>query len=94
MQELVGVFLDNTRVLMSELRSALHSSDLGRLKRTAHTLRGSASNLWVTSLAALAEHLESAAQQNDRERASALFSKVQGTFESVRQAMHAISADD
>jgi two-component system sensor histidine kinase/response regulator len=65
--ELVDLFLDSTRELLEELRDAVERGDGERIRRAAHSLKGSASNFHAEPAVGAAYTLERAGAENDAE---------------------------
>ena len=61
-RKLVELFLDSTPPLLAELRAARAADDAPRLRRAAHTLKGSVTQLGDTAARAAALNLEGLAQ--------------------------------
>jgi two-component system, sensor histidine kinase and response regulator len=73
--ELIEIFLEDAPALVAEVRDA--GSDLGRLQRVAHTLKGASGNMGAHGAQASAERLQHASAGGDtssveRERAALL----------------------
>ncbi len=60
----VGLFCEQSPMLLAELRAALDRSDLDSAARAAHTLKSQLRYLSETSLAELAQSLEANAEAN------------------------------
>jgi len=56
--EIYELFQENFQELMNELKSALAAKDTDRIMRTAHTMKGSTSNIGFTDLANLAKQMQ------------------------------------
>jgi CheY-like chemotaxis protein/HPt (histidine-containing phosphotransfer) domain-containing protein len=70
LQELVGLFLEDTPQRLDHLRMALASNDLQALARAAHTLKGSVGNMCAPRAFEVARHLERCAHTGDALRAT------------------------
>lgn len=63
--ELVEIFLEESPLLLDEIRLAIAENDANRLKHAAHTLRGAIGNFTVGGPYEIARQLESMARTND-----------------------------
>jgi CheY-like chemotaxis protein len=75
-QEVVAIFRHSTPELLAEIRTAIDSRDLTRLRTAAHTLKGAAGNLSAKRLAALALEIEQAGQASDVALAAHYFPRL------------------
>ena len=74
---LLRSFIENKTNTVQIIDEALQSGDTGLAQRTAHTLKSSAGTIGAVALAALAQQLESAIEQND---STARISEALGSF--------------
>ena len=82
--ELIGVFLEDTAARIAGLEALRAKGDMTTLRREAHTLKGSCSNLGAAGLAAYALRLEQVCTQGDSTAASHIFPRLQDEFARVR----------
>jgi CheY-like chemotaxis protein/HPt (histidine-containing phosphotransfer) domain-containing protein len=68
LQELVGLFLEDTPQRLDHLHTAFANNDLPALERAAHTLKGSVGNLCARRAFEAAKRLERCAQMGDVRR--------------------------
>ncbi|HET6407460.1 MAG TPA: response regulator, partial [Chthoniobacteraceae bacterium] len=85
--QLIEVFLENTPVLLRDLRSAHARKSAPDLARVAHTLKGSCSNFGAHRLRSACMRLEQLAETGSVEGAEILLHEIERTFEGVRQAL-------
>jgi PAS domain S-box-containing protein len=85
--QLIEVFLENTPILLRDLRVALAKGAAPDLMRVAHTLKGSCSNFGAHRLRADCLRLEQLAETGSLEGAEILLQEIERTFEGVRQAL-------
>jgi PAS domain S-box-containing protein len=85
--QLIEVFLENTPVLLRELRLTHAKGAKADLQRVAHTLKGSCSNFGAHRLQAACLRLEQLAESGSLEGAEILLQEIERTFEGVRQAL-------
>jgi HPt (histidine-containing phosphotransfer) domain-containing protein len=74
--ELIDLFLQDTPVRIQTMQSAIARSDAPALKESAHSLKGSASNLGARRLARFCAQLERLSQEGKLAEASEMFGKV------------------
>jgi HPt (histidine-containing phosphotransfer) domain-containing protein len=67
----------------------VEKNDAGALERTAHTLKGSSSNMGATRMAAVCAELEEAGASGDLGRAPGLLARLEEEFGRVRPALEA-----
>ncbi len=63
--EIIDLFMNERRIQVSEMETALASSDFNRLNRVAHTIKGSLGSLHAAQARVHAQELESAAKSAD-----------------------------
>jgi len=78
--ELIDLFLRDTPVKIQSMQSAIGRSDAPALKESAHSLKGSASNLGARRLARFCAELERLAGEERLAEAGELFDKVVGEY--------------
>jgi len=85
--ELIDLFLKDLPGRIDAITDAAQRHDAAALKLTAHTLKGSASNLGGTRLARLCEQLELAAQNPDWAAVTGQAAALPGEVEALRAAL-------
>jgi CheY-like chemotaxis protein len=85
--ELVDLFVSNTPIVLTAMREALVQGDPDALKRAAHTLKGSSSNLGVEPLTTLCVVLEEHGQAGEMQEAVPLIHKLEQEFEYVKSTL-------
>lgn len=58
LQEIIGIYLEDTPLRLDDLRKALAEGNQALYTRTAHTIKGSSSNVGAMLVRSLAEKLE------------------------------------
>ncbi|MSU70121.1 MAG: Hpt domain-containing protein [Opitutaceae bacterium] len=84
LREIIGIFLEDTPKRVAELEQYLAAGDAIRFARTAHSIKGSASNLGATALRAVAENLERQSAQNGLADVGPLCVKLEAEFGRTR----------
>jgi signal transduction histidine kinase/DNA-binding response OmpR family regulator len=87
--EIIDLFIQQTPELLADLENACSALNLDALKRTAHTLKGSAGNVGAEQLAALSRELELAIKQGTSSAARSLVTRIAQEFTSVRKILEA-----
>jgi len=85
--ELTELFFKDARPRLEALAAAAAAADLAKLGATAHSLKGSASNLGARRLSALCATLEKQAKAGDAEGARHTLAHVGPEFEKVEQIL-------
>ena len=85
--EVADLFLEDTPARLVHLRKHVIEADTTALGSSAHSLKGSASNLGARHLAALCLNLEKQARENNWTDAKSLLDQVEQEFKRVKQAL-------
>ena len=62
---LMEVFLETTQESLSTLKQAIDSNNFEEIHMSAHSIKGSASNLTMTEIANIAKEIEHSAKDNE-----------------------------
>ncbi len=81
---LTELFLNNSQLLLAQLRTALAAGDAETVRRTAHTLRSPAAQMGALHLAALCQSLEAKGRQGDLSDGPALLAAINTEYILVR----------
>jgi HPt (histidine-containing phosphotransfer) domain-containing protein len=87
LRELAGVFLAEAPKMLNAVRDAVHASDAVRLKRAAHTLKGSAGTFGAQAVHDAARKLEVMGMSNDLTGAEASWAELEGAGRDLCQAL-------
>ncbi len=82
--ELVGCFVEETEVLMSDARRLIDDEDAGALQRMAHTLAGTCGTIGAARMRTLAIEIEATLKRGDVPPACALVPMLAVEFLEVR----------
>jgi two-component system sensor histidine kinase/response regulator len=77
LEEIIGLFLEDSPKLIEEIRRALSNGDVNGAYRGAHTLKGSVGNFDAHAAVALAQRLEARAREGDFETAKNAFAALE-----------------
>src|SRR5262245_35981165 len=81
--DLLGMFLESLPAQLATVKAALEKSEPDEVRRAAHTLKGSASNLSATGIVAASRALEAAAERGDHEHLQRLYERLQVEVEAL-----------
>lgn len=84
---LISIYFDDSVLLLESLVQSLQSGDLPKLRKTAHSLKGSSSNIGAPRLAELLQELEDMAKQNELKHEVVLLDEIHNEFQLVRQSL-------
>ena len=90
--ELVGVFKNECPGMAAEMRRAIDDRDVKTLARSAHTLRGSSSNLGAVAVAEAALELEKLARSEELEGAEEQFKVLENEIERLFSELESLRA--
>jgi len=90
LSELIAIHLNQSPSLLAAARRALQEKDGQELARVAHTIKGSAGNFLAHATVAMAEQLETLADQGDFPRAQQTLSALEGESERLDLALQAL----
>ena len=80
LHEIIGIFLEDTPQRIAELDLSLAMHDAKTFARSAHSIKGSASNLGAIQLRSVAESLEQLSRKGGLVEVSALVDAVKNEF--------------
>jgi histidine phosphotransfer protein HptB len=87
---LLEAYLKDSEQRFYEATEAWEAGDFDRLSRSAHSLKGSSSNIGAVALATLCGDLESLARDGFAERVPGALERVRGELGEVHQAVRAM----
>ncbi len=91
--ELLQVFRDESDSMYRAVDDAVSSGEAEQIARAAHTLKGACSNISAVEARRLAAEMESAAKNDNQQRAAELIDALREALESVdNEAQRLISA--
>ncbi|MDN3639862.1 Hpt domain-containing protein [Simiduia curdlanivorans] len=80
---LLDTFFEDSKLRLEDLRSNISSEDAEALRRTAHSFKGSASNLGALALADLCMRAESLGAKRSLEGADTLVNQIKDEYFAV-----------
>jgi signal transduction histidine kinase/CheY-like chemotaxis protein/HPt (histidine-containing phosphotransfer) domain-containing protein len=87
LQELLGIFLHDSRGMMADLRAAYDRGDREAWRQVAHKLRGSCATVGARPMMNLTAEMEELSDEEAVARGGALLSRLEDEFGAVRQAL-------
>ena len=85
--EMIALFLRDGEPRVAEICRAFEEADTETLAKTAHALKGGASNLGAKRVAALCKAIEDAARANELAKAAGAVGALPAAFEATRAAL-------
>jgi HPt (histidine-containing phosphotransfer) domain-containing protein len=92
LQELVRVYCSECPRWLAEIRNALSRQDIARLRRAAHTLRGSLDTFGAGSASAAAMRLEVMGRTGDLTESEMAYALLAQNLERLQPVLLALSA--
>lgn len=87
---LVDTFINDSDVRIETIRDAVNAADPEAIRRTSHSLKGSASNMGATQLTQLCRELEDMGHDGRSDGAEDILQKVIVEYAAVRDALKAV----
>jgi HPt (histidine-containing phosphotransfer) domain-containing protein len=81
------LYVDDTRLRLVQMRTALNERDVKKLQTIAHSLKGSSSNLGIRGMSELCLELEKTLTQKGVDGASRIVNRFNEEFRRVEQAL-------
>lgn len=82
--ELVGVFLNNVKELLSQLKEAVQTGDFETVKKVAHSLKGSSGSLGALKMMDLCKLIEKCAQNKEPDPLNEALKDLVNEFEYIQ----------
>jgi PAS domain S-box-containing protein len=92
LRKLARTFLDESARLLAEMDAAITSGDAGRLKRAAHSLKGSVGIFGAPEASAASGRLEFLGKEQDLAGAREVFAELEAALARLRPALEALTA--
>jgi len=87
LQELLGIFVQDSRVMLADLRRAHEEGDREEWRRIAHKLRGSCATIGARRMMKLTAEIEELGDDDVSARGGARLIELEGEFAAVREAL-------
>ena len=87
LREIITIYLEDVPLRLADLKTARAAGDRSFYTRSAHTIKGSSSNLGAVEVRTLAETLEHRSRSEPLAELDALASELEGAFQRARAAL-------
>ena len=84
-QMLMNMFLADAKESLINVQSAIEANDYQQIKNSAHSIKGSASNLMLEEISLMAQQIEQLAKTNTVADYRALFSNLALQLQSIEE---------
>ncbi|MEA5617471.1 Hpt domain-containing protein [Cronbergia sp. UHCC 0137] len=91
--ELIEIYLEDTPVIIEEIKNALNSGNLAKLKKSAHALRSPSVSIGAVNLGKICEILEYTAQSQTLEQITVLVNQLENEYHNVIMTLASIQLD-
>jgi HPt (histidine-containing phosphotransfer) domain-containing protein len=88
--EIIGIYLEDTPLRLADLRTAQAKGDTALYNRSAHTIKGSSSNVGARNVRTLAETLERRCKTEPTSALEPLRAELESAFERVAVELRAL----
>lgn len=88
LDEIIGVFIEDMPLYLDNIRAAILDHDYVTVTQISHTIKGSASTLGATKLAALSRELEYAARTDQPQGLELILARLTQAFESTQAELN------
>ena len=85
---LISTFVDDSTVRLETIKEAVLSGEPDAIRRTAHSFKGSASNMGAVRLTELCRSLEELGHEGKSEGANSLYEDLVVEYQQVQQALN------
>jgi HPt (histidine-containing phosphotransfer) domain-containing protein len=87
LREIISIYLEDVPLRLADLKQARAAGDRAFYTRSAHTIKGSSSNVGAVEVRALAENLEHRSRAEAIESLDALSGELEAAFQRARAAL-------
>lgn len=87
LQEVAGMFIEMSPNMLEDIKAALAAGDAQRLEKTAHTLKGTASNFGAQAVVDLAGDLELMGREDNLSGAGDKLAVLESELQAALQAL-------
>ncbi|MHA2429211.1 MAG: Hpt domain-containing protein [Candidatus Hermodarchaeia archaeon] len=88
-KELIDAYLDDSPVLINEMKTALQDNDAATFRRAAHTLKSSSASLGVLALSEISKELEQIGKAEILEQVDGKLDRLISIFEQAERELRA-----
>lgn len=90
LNEVLGIFLEDTPVLMASLISGMKEKNVPAVERAAHTLKGAAANISAKRLHLLCQRIQILVRQDAEADLTPLVAVLENHFHDLDQALRGV----
>ncbi len=90
LREIIGIYLADTPLRLADIRNAAAKGDCGLYTRSAHTIKGSSSNVGALAVRAIAEQLEKRSKSESHAELDPLVGDLEGAFARAATALRGV----
>ncbi|MFZ6863174.1 ATP-binding protein [Undibacterium sp. Ji67W] len=90
--EFLNLFLETMRPMVSQLNAAISENNFSEIKALGHQIKGASSNVGITPLAVIGEHIEIAGRESNMKRAIELYATIIPNLDKFQQELRALQA--
>jgi HPt (histidine-containing phosphotransfer) domain-containing protein len=87
---LVEIYLNDSSVRIEQISAAVAAADGAEIRHTAHSLKGSSSNIGAAGLASLCQSLEEMGKNNQLDNSSAQLQLIKSELLTVQNELRAL----
>lgn len=88
-KELIDAYLDDSPVLINEMKTALQDNDAATFRRAAHTLKSSSASLGVLALSEISKELEQIGKAEILDQVDGKLDQLISIFEQAERELKA-----
>ena len=92
LKEIIDIYLQDTPLRLADLRNSASTGDTALYTRSAHTIKGSSSNVGATNVRALAERLEHRSKSESHAALAPLLAELETAFARVAEELRKLTA--
>lgn len=85
--EIVDLFLETTAADLGKLQSALEEKDTQKVAKTAHSIKGAATNLGFEEIYEMAKGIEKKARENDLNEVVEAIAAIKEKIDQIAQSL-------
>jgi HPt (histidine-containing phosphotransfer) domain-containing protein len=91
LREIIGIYLADTPLRLADIRNAAAKGDSGLYTRSAHTIKGSSSNVGALAVRAIAEQLEKRSRTESHADLEPLLGDLETAFARAATALRGVA---
>jgi HPt (histidine-containing phosphotransfer) domain-containing protein len=92
LREIVNIYIEDTPKRIADLKSSMAAGDVSTFTRSAHTIKGSSSNVGAFVLKGVAERMESLSRREGLKGMATLVADCEAEFAKAADALRKLTA--